>query len=108
MPVHEGMHCVRSLTSRNTEMTERRFDIDSVFGIFQDIGETARLLLQSFAGGSASDQLGLCTVEGKTPYRLVGKRPYRLQNSMALSAIASSRARTRLALGLLNSSITLR
>ncbi len=63
MPVHGGMRCVRPLNNRSADMAEKRFDIGSVFDTFQDIGEIAGLLLQSFAGGSASDQLGLCRSE---------------------------------------------
>lgn len=44
-------------------MAEGRLDIGSVFDIIQDIGETAGSLFQSFAGGSASGQLGLCQSE---------------------------------------------
>ena len=44
-------------------MAEERFDIGSVFDIFKDIGEAAGLLLQGFARGPASDQLGLCRSE---------------------------------------------
>lgn len=73
MPAHGGMRCVRPLINRKAEMAKERFDTGSVFDIFQDISETAELLLQSFAGGFASDQLGLCrseyieAVEGGVP-----------------------------------------